>query len=106
VAQLICHGLHIGHAELQLSGDLPVGEVQAHEVKAQHPHAERLVMAGQHRAGEVVEASSTLLAAGALPARLRLVMAVADHRRACAQGAPDTLGPAMLAHQGEALRLR
>src|SRR5215472_7449825 len=60
-------------------------------------------MASQHRAGEVVEAPSTLLAAVALPAGLRLVTAVADHRRACAEGAPDTLGPAMLAHQGEAL---
>ena len=102
VAQLIRHGLHIGPAELQLPGDLPVGEVQAHDVKAQHPHAQRLVMAGQHRAGEVVEAPRTLLAAVALPAGLRLVTAVAGHRRACAEGAPDTLGPAMLAHQGEA----
>src|ERR1700749_1390122 len=59
VSQLIRHGLHIGPAELQLPGDLPVGEVQAHEVKAQYPHAQRLVMAGQHRAGEVVKASRT-----------------------------------------------
>ena len=103
VAQLIRHGLRIGPAELQLPGDLPVGEVQAHEVKAQYPHAQRLVMAGQHRAGEVVEAPSTRLAAVALPAGLRLVTAVADHCRACTEGALDTLGPAMLAHQGEAL---
>jgi hypothetical protein len=103
VAQLIRHGLHIGHAELQLLGDLPVGEVQTHEVEAQHPHAQRLVMAGQHRACEIVEAPGTLLAAVALPAGLRLVITVADHRRARAEGASDTLGPAMLAHQGEAL---
>jgi hypothetical protein len=60
-------------------------------------------MAGQHRAGEVVKAPGTLFAAVALPAGLRLVTAVADHHRARAEGAPDALGPAMLAHQGEAL---
>ena len=46
---------------------------------AQHPHPQRPVMAGQRRAGEVVEASRTRLAAVALPVGLPVVAAVPDH---------------------------
>ena len=34
--QLFRHGLHIGPDEAQLLGDLPAGEVQPHEVEAEH----------------------------------------------------------------------
>src|SRR3954465_2382532 len=37
--------------------------------------------------------------------RLRLVMSVPDHRVAVASRATDALWPAVLAHQGEALRV-
>ena len=60
-------------------------------------------MPGQHRAGEVVKASVTRLAAVSLPMRLLLVMAVPDDLRAAAVKASHTLRPAMLAHQCEAL---
>jgi hypothetical protein len=103
VAQLLGHGLHLRPIEAQFLGDLPVREVQPHEVQAQHPHPQRLVMAGQHRAGEVVEAPRTRLAPIPLPVGLGLVKAVADHATAAAGRAADTLRPAMLAHQGEAL---
>src|SRR3954468_19225156 len=58
---------------------------------------------GQHRAGEVVKAPGAVLAAIALPMRLGLVAPIADHRTAAAAGAAHALGPAMLAHQREAL---
>ena len=95
--------LHVRAGEAQLLGDLPVGEVQAHEVQAQHPDPQRLMVPGQHRAGEVVEATRACLAPVALPVRLRVVAAVADHGGAAAAGAAHALRPAMLAHQGEAL---
>ena len=60
-------------------------------------------MAGQHRAGEVVEASRTRLAPIPLPVSLGLVKAVSDHATAAAGGAVHPLRPALLAHQGEAL---
>ena len=41
------HGLHVGRAQAQLQGDLSVREVQAHEVEAQHPHPQRLMVPGQ-----------------------------------------------------------
>src|SRR5215218_10785969 len=102
-AQMLRHGLSVGRAQLQLQGDLPVGEVQPHEVEAQHPHPQRLMVSGQRRAGEVVEAPSTRLAPIALPMRLGVVAPVADHRIAAAAGTAYTLAPAVLAHQREAL---
>jgi hypothetical protein len=60
-------------------------------------------MPGQHRAGEVVEASRACLAPIPLPVSLGLIKAVSDHGTAAAGGAVDTLRPAMLAYQGEAL---
>src|SRR3954466_15619355 len=60
-------------------------------------------MSGQHRAGEVVEASRASLASIPLPVNLALIKAVSDHGIAAAGGAVDTLRPAMLAYQGEAL---
>src|SRR5215211_1950824 len=58
---------------------------------------------GQRRAGEVVEAPGAGLTPIALPARLRVVAPVADHRTAAAAGAAHALRPAVLAHEGEAL---
>jgi hypothetical protein len=58
---------------------------------------------GQHRAGEVVEATRTGLAPVALPVRLRVVAAVAHHGATAASRAAHALRPAMLPHQGEAL---
>src|SRR4051812_16598246 len=102
-AQMLRHGLHVGRAQVQLQGDLPVREVQAHEVEAQHPHAQRLMVSGQHCPGEVVKAPDTGLAAIALPMRLGVVAPVADHCTAAAAGTAHALWPAVLAHEGEAL---
>jgi len=104
-AQLLRHGLHIRSIQAQFQGDLPVGKVQAHEVEAQHPHTQRLVVPGQHRAGQVIETACTGLAAIPLPARLRVVVAVADHCIVVAGRAPDAFRPTALAHEGKALRL-
>src|SRR5918993_5636770 len=61
------------------------------------------MMPGQRRAGEVVKAPGAGLAAIALPARLRIVAPVADHRTAVTAGAAHALRPAVLAHEGKAL---
>jgi hypothetical protein len=58
---------------------------------------------GQHRAGEIVEATRAGLAPAALPVRLAVVAAVAHHGAAAAAGAAHALRPALLAHHGEAL---
>jgi len=102
-AQLLRHDLHVRTVQTQFQGDLPVREVQAHEVEAQHPHAQRLVMSGQHRAGQVIEASRTRLTPVALPAGLRVVAPVPDDGAAVTCGAARTVRPAVLTHQREAL---
>src|SRR3982751_4102711 len=61
------------------------------------------MVSGQRRAGEVVKAPGAGLTAIALPMRLGVVAPIPDHRTAAAAGAAHALGPAMLAHQREAL---
>src|SRR3954467_5373820 len=61
------------------------------------------MVSGQHRAGEVVKAPGAGLAPIALPAPLRVIVPVADHRTAVTAGAAHALWPAVLAHEGEAL---
>jgi hypothetical protein len=102
-AQLLGHDLHVRAGEAPFLGDLAVGEVEAHEVQAQHPDPQRLMVPGQRRAGEVVEATRTGLAAVALPVRLGVIAAVAHHGAAAAAGAAHAFRPAMLPYQGEAL---
>ena len=58
-AQLFGHRLHIGDGQIEFLGDLAIRQVQAHEVQAQHPNPQRLVMPGQHCAGQVIEAGAT-----------------------------------------------
>src|SRR5215218_2370025 len=58
---------------------------------------------GQHCAGEVVEAPGAGLAAISLPSALRVVTPVPDNREAVTPRTTHAIGPAMLAHQGEAL---
>src|SRR4051794_33239311 len=101
VAQLLGHELHVRGAETQFRGDLPVGQVQTHEVEAQHPDPQRLVVPGQHCPAEVVKARRARLAAIPLPMRLRLVMPVPDHRVAAASRVTDALWPAVLAHKAK-----
>src|SRR4051812_44808591 len=60
-------------------------------------------MPGEHGAGEIVKAPRTRLAAIPLPSALRVVTPVSDHREAVTPGTAHALGPAMLAHQCEAL---
>src|SRR3954462_11591308 len=61
------------------------------------------MVSGQHCAGEVVEAPGAGLAAIALPSALRVVAPVPDNREAVTPRTTHAIGPAMLAHQGEAL---
>ena len=73
--QCSVHRLRVRSAQAQLQGDLPVRQVQAHEIGAQHPHAQRPVVSGQHRATQVVEAPNACFAPTALPAGLHVVVA-------------------------------
>jgi hypothetical protein len=68
MAQVLRHDLHVGGVQIELRANLPVREVQPHEVEAQYPHSKRLMITGQRRAGEIVEAARTCFAPVALGA--------------------------------------
>jgi hypothetical protein len=46
VTQMLGHRRHVRGGQIKLGGDLKVREVQSHQLKAQHPHPQRLVMTG------------------------------------------------------------
>src|SRR3954466_14488119 len=100
---MLGHHLHVRGAQIQFRRDLTVRKVQSHQIKAHHPHPQRLVMTGQHRVRQIVETSMTGLAERTLPMRLCLVTAIAVDGRAVATGTAHAIRPAMLAHQFETL---
>src|SRR5262249_31402194 len=71
--QLRAHPLGVVRIEIQLAGNLLVGEVQAEEIQAEDPDPQGLMMAGEDGPGQVVEPAGTRLAEVALPGRLNLV---------------------------------
>src|SRR4051794_20996822 len=99
LAKLLGHRLHVRGVQAQFLSDLPVGEVQPHQVEAQNPHAERLMVPGQHRASQVVKTAMARLAQVALPMPLPFVMAVADHHSTVAVRTAHAIRPTMLTHQ-------
>ena len=74
-----------------------------HQGQAQYPDSQRLMMTGQHRAGEIVEAARTGFAPVALAMRLCVVAPVANHHTVAASRAANAIWPAVLTHQREAL---
>lgn len=91
VAQVLSHAVQIILVQVQFLGNLGVGQVQAHEVQTQHPYRQRLVMACQHRAGQVVEAFAARLALIALAMLLRIRKAAPDRFAAIAMRATDAV---------------
>ena len=93
LAEQLDHLLDVALVEFELLGDLQAGEVQAHEVGAEDPGAQRLVVAGEDGAGEVVEPPAAGLAEVALAMRLGVVAAVLDDLGGPAVGAVHAAGP-------------
>src|SRR3954463_7034725 len=105
LAEMLGHRLHVRGIQAQFLRDLPVGEVQPHQVEAQNPHAQWLMVPGQHRAGQIVEASMARLAQVALPVPLAFVMAIADDHGIVAVRAAHASWPTMLTHKLKTLGL-
>jgi hypothetical protein len=53
--------LHVVRIQIQFFDDLKIGEVEPREMQAQYPNPERLMMARQDRAGQVIEATVAAL---------------------------------------------
>ena len=102
-AQLGCHLLGIITIQIQFLNDLFLREIQPHEVEAGDPGAQRLVMPGEDRPGQVIKASVTRRTL-VLPARrLGLVVPLFGDPRRGAVRTGHPVGPAHLADRLEAL---
>jgi hypothetical protein len=91
------HLLHITAIERQFVGNLLIRHIQSHEIEAQDPHLQGLMMAGKDGVGEIIKtcvAVGTLLA---LTGGFRVVKAALDDLLGLTRGARDAVGPAQLA---------
>jgi hypothetical protein len=86
LAQAFRHGMHVVLVQVQLLGNLRVGQVQ-------HPHRQGLVLPGQRRPGQVVEAPAARLALVVPQAALRPVVAAPNHLAAAQCGQADAVLP-------------
>jgi len=83
--------------------DLAVRQVYSHEVRAQYPGRDRLMMSGENGPRQVIEAILACLAQVSLQVPLAIVMAVADHACATAVEADNTFWPSELTNDFIAL---
>src|SRR5918995_6316998 len=96
VAQHLGHGLGVALTQTQFLRDLTVRQVHSHEVRAQYPGRDGLMMSGQNGSRQIIEAILAGLAQVSLSVPLAIVMAVADHSCAAAVEADNAVRPAEL----------
>src|SRR3954462_2127214 len=85
--------------------DLAVRQVYSHEVRAQDPGRDRLMMSGQNGSHQIIEAILAGLAQVSLSVPLAIVMTVADHASAPAVKTDNTFWPSELTNDFIALCL-
>ena len=71
--------MNVVFIQTQFPGDLEIGEVQSHEIQAQDPDPQRLMMAGQDCPGQVIEATAAAFATVSLAVALFVIMAIANY---------------------------
>lgn len=71
--------MYVIFVQTQLLPDLLVGDVQAHQVQAQDPHPQRLVVTREDRSGQVVKVALASRAAIFSARRLGRVMPLPGH---------------------------
>jgi len=94
MAQAFGHRMHVVLVQVEFLGNLRVGQVQAHEVQAQDPDGQGLVLPGQRRPGQVVEAPAARLTLVAPQMALRPVVAAPEGFATVAVGAVNARLPA------------
>src|SRR5690348_6071996 len=85
--------------------DLFIREIQSHEVEAQDPDPQWLVMAGEDPPGQVIEEFLTGLPPVALPLGLGRIVTLLRDLRGVTMATGDTLGPAQIADRLETLEV-
>lgn len=59
--QLCCHLLHNTLRQIQFYRNLPIGKIQTHQIQAQHPSLQRLMMTFKYRITQIIKLLSTSL---------------------------------------------
>ena len=77
--QLSGHVMSAVFIQPQLTSDLPIRQIQTHEVQAQQPDAQRLMMPRENGVGEIIKVPPATATQVALPIRLSLVQAPLRH---------------------------
>jgi hypothetical protein len=92
-AQGFGHILNVILVQIQLGCDLHVRQIQAHQVKAQYPNSQWLVVPLEDSPAQIVEIGATALAVVPLTSWLGLVVSVSNHLTAAAIRAAYTVWP-------------
>ena len=75
-------------------GNLVVRQVEPHEIQAQYPHPQGLMMASKDRIRQIVKAPLAGLAQVALTLGLRVIASLLGNIKTITMGAKDTVWPA------------
>ena len=97
-AQLRGHALRVIFVQTQLLPDLLIGKVQAHQVQAQDPYPQRLVVTRKDRPSQVVKVAAASRAAIFSAQRLGRVMPLPGHFGRRTMRAAHPLRPASFAY--------
>jgi hypothetical protein len=104
-SQLFCHLLHIILIQTQFLGDLLVRQIQSHQVQAQHPYLQRLMVGRQHRRSQIIEVPLATRAVILLTRRLRPIETLFANRLRVAMRTGHALGPPQFSDRFIALRI-
>jgi hypothetical protein len=104
LAKLLDHGSRVTRAQLEFLGDLQTRQVETHEIQANDPGLQWLMMTGENGIGEVIEALSTRMTLVSLPVWLGFVSTILDDPVRRAMRTSNTMGPAQGLDGLEALR--
>jgi hypothetical protein len=80
--------------EIEFLGNLLVREVEPHEIQAQYPHPQGLMMTGKDRVRQIVKTSLAGLAQVALPLGLGVITPLLSNLKTITAWTTDTLWPA------------
>ena len=101
LAQLSRQVMRSVFVEVEFLGNLRSRQIEAHEIRAQNPDPQRLMMARKDRVRQIVKTALTGFAPRPLPLGLSVIVPLFDDLRTVAMGALNAVRPAHVADGGE-----
>jgi len=93
------HLMDVATVQIQLFCNLLIGQVQSHEVEAQNPDFERLMVPGKNCAGKIIEAFSALFTLIMLPGRLFFIETSSHNPSGFTKRTLSSFWPAQLSYR-------